>query len=102
MTSDRQRRTAEPERNKLTEERSSTGFKEALAIKEKRRLDARIAAMEGEREEEQTQSKMLREHGRKNQISIEQQTTEQASERSNAYKIETGRWCWRRRSRISR
>merc|ERR1712154_373373 len=67
---ERQRRTAEAERDELAEELSSTGSKGALAIDEKRRLDARIAALEGELEEEQTQSEMLMERARKNQISI--------------------------------
>merc|ERR1712080_645258 len=39
---ERQRRTAEAERDELAEELSSTGSKGALAIDEKRRLDARI------------------------------------------------------------
>ena len=47
-------------------------FKGALAIDEKRRLDARIAALETELEEEQTQSEMLMDRARKSQISIEQ------------------------------
>merc|ERR1719225_1884046 len=62
---ERQRRTAEAERDELAEELSSTGSKGALAIDEKRRLDARIAALEGELEEEQTQSEMLMERQNK-------------------------------------
>merc|ERR1719422_601257 len=62
---ERQRRTAEAERDELAEELTSTGSKGALAIDEKRRLDARIAALEGELEEEQTQSEMLMERARK-------------------------------------
>ena len=73
---ERGRRTAETERDELAEELSSSGSKGALAMDEKRRLDARIAALESELEEEQTQSEMLRERARKSQISIEQLTTE--------------------------
>merc|ERR1719499_1676369 len=58
---ERARRNAEAERDELAEELSSNGSKGALAIDEKRRLDARIAALEGELEEEQTQSEMLME-----------------------------------------
>ena len=47
----RQRRTAEAERDELVEELSSSGSKGALAIDEKRRLDPRIAALEGKPEE---------------------------------------------------
>merc|ERR1712029_353309 len=70
------------------EELSSSGSKGALALDEKRRLDARIAALEGELEEEQTQSEMLMERARKSQINIEQLTTELASERGNCQKME--------------
>ena len=51
-------------------------------------FDARIAALEGELEEEQTQSEMLMERARKSQINIEQLTTELASERGNCQKME--------------
>merc|ERR1712130_1098687 len=64
------------------------GSKGALALDEKRRLDARIAALGGELEEEQTQSEMLMERARKSQINIEQLTTELASERGNCQKME--------------
>jgi hypothetical protein len=62
------------------------GSKVALAINEKR-LDARNAVLEGKLEEEQTQSEMLMERARKNHISIEQLTTEPASQCGNAQKM---------------
>merc|ERR1719228_2260141 len=96
---ERQRRTAEAERDELAEELSTTGSKGALAIDEKRRLDARIAALEGELEEEQTQSEMLMERARKNQISIEQLTTELASERGNAQKMENSKMMLERQNK---
>ena len=46
-------------------------------------LDAKFAALEGELEEEQTQSEMLMEQARQNQMSIEQLTTELALERED-------------------
>jgi myosin protein heavy chain len=55
---ERQCRMAEAERDELAEEFSATGSKVALSIDEKR-LDVRIAALEGKLEEEQTQFKML-------------------------------------------
>ena len=61
---ERGRRTAEAERDELAEELSSSSGKGALAMDEKRRLDARIAALESELEEEQTQSEMLMERAR--------------------------------------
>jgi len=96
---ERARRTAEAERDELAEELSTTGSKGALAIDEKRRLDARIAALEGELEEEQTQSEMLMERARKNQISIEQLTTELASERGNAQKMENSKMMLERQNK---
>ena len=51
-------------------------------------MDARIAALEGELEEEQTQSEMLMERARKSQINIEQLSTELASERGSCQKME--------------
>merc|ERR1719208_143408 len=72
---ERARRTAEAERDELAEEFSSSGSKGA-------------AALEGELEEEQTQSEMLMERARKSQISIEQLTTELAGERGNCQKME--------------
>jgi len=95
----RARRTAESERDELAEELSSSGSKGALAIDEKRRLDARIAALEGELEEEQTQSEMLMERARKAQISIEQLTTELASERGNAQKMENSKMMLERQNK---
>ena len=62
-------------------------------------MDARIAALEGELEEEQTQSEMLMERARKNQISIEQLTTELASERGNAQKMENSKMMLERQNK---
>ena len=69
----------------------STGSKGALAMDEKRRLEARISALESELDEEQTQSEMLMERARKAQISIEQLTTELATERGAAQKMENSK-----------
>jgi len=96
---ERARRTAETERDELQEELSSSGSKGALALDEKRRLDARIAALEGELEEEQTQSEMLMERARKSQISIEQLTTELAVERGNAQKMENSKMMLERQNK---
>ena len=85
---ERQKRTAETERDELAEELCSADTKGALAISEKRRLDARIAALEKELEEEQTQSEMLMECAKKDQISIEQLTTEFTSVRGKTQKME--------------
>ena len=88
---ERARRTAESERDELAEELSTNVSKGALAIDDQRRLEAKIAAIEGELEEEQTQVKMLMERARKAQISTEQMTTELTAERGNAQKMENSK-----------
>merc|ERR1719232_1089568 len=96
---ERARRTAESERDELAEELSTNGSKGALAIDEKRRLEAKIAALEGELEEEQTQVEMLMERARKAQISTEQLTTELAAERGNAQKMENSKMMLERQNK---
>merc|ERR1719385_126596 len=98
-SAERARRTAESERDELAEELSSNGSKGALAIDEKRRLEAKIAALEGELEEEQTQVEMLMERARKAQISTEQLTTELAAERGNAQKMENSKMMLERQNK---
>jgi len=98
-SAERSRRTAETERDELAEELSNSSGKGALAIDEKRRLDARIAALESELEEEQTQSEMLMERVRKSQISVEQLTTELATERGNAQKMENSKMMLERQNK---
>merc|ERR1740137_166654 len=96
---ERARRTAESERDELAEELSTNGSKGALAIDEKRRLEAKIAALEGELEEEQTQVEMLMERARKAQISTEQLTTELAVDRGNAQKMENSKMMLERQNK---
>merc|ERR1711993_21924 len=66
---------------------------------EKRRLDARIAALEEELEEEQGNSEMLMERAKKAQISIEQMTTELAQERGQVQKLENNRMLLERQNK---
>ncbi|EDW54688.1 GM16895 [Drosophila sechellia] len=53
-------------------------------IDEKRRLEARIATLEEELEEEQSNFEVLLDRSRKAQLQIEQLTTELANEKSNS------------------
>merc|ERR1712008_647053 len=76
-SAERARRTAEAERDDLQEEINSSAGKGSLHSDEKRRLDARIAALE----EELGNSEVLMERAKKAQINIEQITTELAQER---------------------
>lgn len=60
-------------------------------IDEKRRLEARISTLEEELEEEQSNSELLVDRNRKAQLTIEQITTELATEKSNAQKHENAK-----------
>lgn len=62
-----------------------------LLIDEKRRLEARIATLEEELEEEQSNNEVLVDRTRKAQMSVEQLTAELANERSAAQKQESSR-----------
>ncbi|XP_021938647.1 myosin heavy chain, non-muscle isoform X2 [Zootermopsis nevadensis] len=113
-SAERARRVAESERDELQEEISSNSSKgrrisvimanspaqaATLLLDEKRRLEARIATLEEELEEEQSNSEILMDRARKAQISIEQLTTDLAAERSATQKLETGRMLLERQNK---
>lgn len=60
-------------------------------IDEKRRLEARIATLEEELEEEQSNSEIVLDRCRKAQLNIEQLSTELATEKSNTQKYENAK-----------
>lgn len=60
-------------------------------IDDKRRLEARIATLEEELEDEQTNNELLSDRARKAQLTVEQLTTELANERAAAQKQESSR-----------
>lgn len=60
-------------------------------IDEKRRLEARIATLEEELEEEQSNNEILVDRARKAQMSVDQLTAELANERSTSQKQESNR-----------
>lgn len=62
-----------------------------LLIDEKRRLEARIASLEEELEEEQSNNEILVDRARKAQMSVDQLTAELANERSAGQKSESSR-----------
>jgi myosin protein heavy chain len=66
---------------------------------DKRRLEARISALEEELEEEQSNSEILMDRSRKAQMSIEQLTTELATERSTTQKLESAKMMLERQSK---
>jgi len=60
-------------------------------LDEKRRLEARIATLEEELEEEQSNGEILTDRARKSQITVEQLTTDLATERTATQKLESQR-----------
>lgn len=66
-------------------------FLGSLLIDEKRRLEARIASLEEEIEEEQSNNELLQDRARKAQLTIEQLTAELSNERSSTQKQESQR-----------
>lgn len=60
-------------------------------VDEKRRLEARIATLEEELDEEQSNSEVMVERARKAQLAVDQLTTDLANERSASQKVESGR-----------
>lgn len=109
-SSERARRAAEAERDELQEEITSNANKGkytylyccvsvyfmfpligSLLIDEKRRLEARIATLEEELDEEQSNSEVMVERARKAQLAVDQLTADLANERSASQKIESGR-----------
>ncbi|XP_046734841.1 myosin heavy chain, non-muscle isoform X1 [Diprion similis] len=98
-SSERNRRTAESERDEFQEEINNNANKGTLLLDEKRRLEARIATLEEELEEEQSNSEILMDRARKGQINIEQLTTDLATERSTTQKLETHRMLLERQNK---
>ena len=62
-------------------------------------MDARIAALEEELEEEQGNSEMLMERAKKAHVQIEQMTTELAQERGQAQKLENSKMLLERQNK---
>ncbi|CAL8123296.1 unnamed protein product [Orchesella dallaii] len=90
-SSERARRAAESERDEYAEEVSNGANRGTLLADDKRRLEARIQALEEELEEEQSNSEMQSERARKATLLNEQLSSELQVERSNNQKIENSR-----------
>ena len=69
-SSERQRRKAETERDELQEEISGNLSKGNSLVEDKRRLDQRIATLEDELEEEQSNVEILMEKERKSNAQV--------------------------------
>lgn len=68
-------------------------------LDDKRRLEARIAQLEEELDEEQGNSEIMADRARKSQLQVEQLTTELAAERTNTQKLENARMQLERQNR---
>uniref|UniRef100_A0A671RCY3 Myosin-10-like n=1 Tax=Sinocyclocheilus anshuiensis TaxID=1608454 RepID=A0A671RCY3_9TELE len=98
-SSERARRHAEQERDELADEISNIAtnflsnfhFFRAALLDEKRRLEARIAQLEEELEEEQSNMELLNDRFRKTTMQVDTLNTELAGERSAAQKSENAR-----------
>uniref|UniRef100_A0A665XD32 Myosin-10 n=1 Tax=Echeneis naucrates TaxID=173247 RepID=A0A665XD32_ECHNA len=89
--SERARRHAEQERDELTDEISNSVSGKSSLLEEKRRLEARIAQLEEELEEEQGNMEMLNDRFKKTTLQVETLNTELSGERSAAQKSENAR-----------
>ncbi|KAL0993002.1 hypothetical protein UPYG_G00102020 [Umbra pygmaea] len=89
--SERARRHAEQERDELADEISNSTSGKSALLDEKRRLEARIAQLEEELEEEQGNMELLNDRFRKTTMQADSLTLELVSERSVAQKSENAR-----------
>ncbi|XP_026333004.1 myosin heavy chain, non-muscle isoform X3 [Hyposmocoma kahamanoa] len=88
---DRARRQAEAERDDLLDELNNSASKGTLLVDEKKRLEARIAALEEDLDEEQSNNEILNDRLRKAQNQIDQVTMELGTEKSATQKLESSK-----------
>uniref|UniRef100_A0A4W3JUZ9 Myosin heavy chain 10 n=1 Tax=Callorhinchus milii TaxID=7868 RepID=A0A4W3JUZ9_CALMI len=90
-SSERGRRHAEQERDELADEIANSASGKSALLEEKRRLEARIAQLEEELEEEQSNMELLNDRFRKTTMQVETLNCELATERSAGQKSENAR-----------
>uniref|UniRef100_A0A8C2U665 Myosin-9 n=1 Tax=Coturnix japonica TaxID=93934 RepID=A0A8C2U665_COTJA len=89
---ERAKRQAQQERDELADEIANSSGKGALAMEEKRRLEARIAQLEEELEEEQGNTEIINDRLKKANLQVlMQMNADLNAERSNAQKNENAR-----------
>ncbi|OZC10443.1 myosin head [Onchocerca flexuosa] len=91
-----QKRQLEAEKDELEDARSRGG---GMNVDERRRLEAKVAALEEEVEEEQSLAELALDKQRKAQMQVEQLTTELSVERSTTQKLETEKQAMERANR---
>ncbi|XP_029706052.1 myosin-10-like isoform X2 [Takifugu rubripes] len=89
--SERARRHAEQEKDELAEEVSNSASGKSFLLEEKRRLEARIAHLEEELEEEQGNMELLNDRLRKLNLQVDGLSGDLAAERSAGQKCENVR-----------
>ncbi|KAM9784097.1 myosin-9-like isoform X1 [Syngnathus typhle] len=88
---ERVKRQAQQERDELQDEINNQATKNAQVAEERRRLEARIAQLEEEVEEEQCNTELMNDRMKKAMLQTEQMTVELAAERSAAQRVEGAR-----------
>jgi myosin protein heavy chain len=89
--SERSRKAIQAERDELHDELASGGASKSSLLDDKKRLEGRIAQLEEELEEEQSNVEIANERARKSALQAEQMSADLAAERSNSQKIDTER-----------
>ncbi|XP_067115240.1 myosin-9-like [Osmerus mordax] len=87
-TSERMKRQAQSERDELQDEINSHASKNSLIADEKRKLEARIAQLEEDLEEEHLNTDMVNDRLRRSTLQCDQVTAELAAERSTSQNLE--------------
>ncbi|KAJ4932118.1 hypothetical protein JOQ06_010548 [Pogonophryne albipinna] len=88
---ERVKRQAQQERDELQDEINSQATKNAQVVEERRRLEARIAQLEEELEEEQCNIELTNDRLKKAVLQSDQMNVELASERSTCQRVEGAR-----------
>ncbi|XP_054614701.1 myosin-9-like isoform X2 [Dunckerocampus dactyliophorus] len=88
---ERAKRQAQQERDELQDEMNNQASKNAQIAEERRRLEARIAQLEEELEEEQCNTELVNDRLKKAMLQSEQMNVELAAERSSSQRVEGSR-----------
>uniref|UniRef100_A0A8C9R7U0 Myosin-9 n=1 Tax=Scleropages formosus TaxID=113540 RepID=A0A8C9R7U0_SCLFO len=88
---ERMKKQAQQERDELQDEINNQAGKNSLNSEEKRRLDARIAQLEEELEEEQSNMELLNDRLKKALLQVDQMNVELTAERSASQRLEGAR-----------
>uniref|UniRef100_H3CHY6 Myosin tail domain-containing protein n=2 Tax=Tetraodon nigroviridis TaxID=99883 RepID=H3CHY6_TETNG len=86
--SERVKRQAQQERDELQDEINSSAAKNTQIAEEKRRLEARIAQLEEELEEEQCNTELINDRLKKSMLQADQMNLELTAERSSSQRGE--------------